>query len=93
MKKKLAVFKDQKSNSNSDFGVLFKTWPVYEEDCVFNYMAGNKEKLILNEAGNNPEMKESIENVTENLKNPWEWMYWWVRGEIYDLKALKFAVE
>lgn len=34
-----------------------------------------------------------MDNVRDNLKNPYEWMYLWVRGEIYDLKALKFAVE
>jgi hypothetical protein len=38
-------------------------------------------------------MQEALINVKENLKNPYEWMYLWVRGEIYDLKALKFAVE
>jgi|LauGreDrversion4_2_1035121.scaffolds.fasta_scaffold1427518_2 hypothetical protein len=56
-------------------------------------MRGNKEKLILNEACNNPDMQEALLNVKDNLKNPYEWVYLWVRGEIYDLKALKFAVE
>ena len=50
LKKKLAEIKEQKSTSNSHFAWLFKTWPVYEEDCVFGYVRGNKEKLIMNEA-------------------------------------------
>ena len=38
-------------------------------------------------------MQDAMNNVKDNLKNPFEWVYLWVRGEIYDLKALKFAVE
>jgi len=34
-----------------------------------------------------------MEELKLNVKNPVEWMYWWCRGEIYDIKALRFAIE
>ena len=82
-----------KATANSHSKWLFKTWPVYEEDCVFGYMNGNKEKLILNEATQNIDIAKSLENVRDHLKNPFEWLYYWVRGEIYDLKAFRTAIE
>jgi hypothetical protein len=44
---RLGNVKDQKVAANSDFAWLFKTWPVYEEDCVLAFVDGKKEKLIL----------------------------------------------
>jgi len=56
-------------------------------------MNGVKEKLILNEATQNIDIAKSLENVRDHLKNPFEWLYYWVRGEIYDLKAFRTAIE
>jgi len=34
-----------------------------------------------------------MDHVAENLKNPYEDMYHWCKGEIYDLQALSEAVQ
>ncbi len=56
-------------------------------------MEGKTEKLIMNEATNNPADQEYIKKVREYLKNPYDWLYYWVRGEIHDIKALKAAID
>ncbi len=56
-------------------------------------MEGKTERLILNEACNNPVDAEYIRKVREYLKNPYEWLYYWIRGEIHDIKALKAAID
>ena len=33
-----------------------------------------------------------MEHVVENLKNPYEEMYHWCKGEIYDLQSLQDAI-
>jgi hypothetical protein len=33
-----------------------------------------------------------MDHLVENLKNPFEEMYYWCKGEIYDLQALMEAV-
>jgi len=34
------------------------------------------------------DLKLQMDHMVENLKNPYEEMYHWVKGEIYDLHAL-----
>lgn len=33
-----------------------------------------------------------MENLRDNLSNPFDWMYYWCKGEIYDIKALVQAI-
>lgn len=54
------------------------------------YTNGSVEKMVWN----NPSMTETkdlkaqMEHMIENLKNPFDEMYHWCKGEIYDLKSL-----
>lgn len=40
----------------------------------------------------NKQVKESIDTVADNLRNPFDDMYNWCKGELYDLHALSDAV-
>jgi len=79
--------------SNQDFNTLFKVMPIYEEDNMMCYTGGKVEKLVFTETAKNEESLKCMDELRTNLKNPLEWMYWWCRGEIYDLKALRSALE
>lgn len=40
----------------------------------------------------NGELKSQMDHMVENLKNPYEDMYHWCKGEMYDLQALADAI-
>ena len=57
------------------------------------YMSSENE-LIFEKVKKDPETLALIESLKDNssLKNPIDWLYFWVKGEIYDLKALSEAI-
>ena len=40
----------------------------------------------------NVQLKDQMQHLIENMKNPFEEMYHWCKGEIYDLQAMCDAV-
>ena len=93
LKHKLEALMTQRESSNVLFKDLFKVIPIYEEDNMMCYTGGKVDKLVFAEAAKNEETAQLMEELKLNVKNPVEWMYWWCRGEIYDIKALRFAIE
>ena len=65
----------------------------YEDTNLICYEANMPEKMIFEVAGKRPEVEAAIKNVKNNLWNPFDWIFYWCKGEIYDLKALMAAVE
>jgi hypothetical protein len=93
LKHKLEALMNLRDTSNADFNTLFKVMPIYEEDNMMCYTGGKVEKLVFTESAKNEDTLKRMDDLRTNLKNPVEWMYWWCRGEIYDIKALRFAIE
>ena len=83
----------QREESNGLFKDLFKVIPVYEEDNMMCYSGGNVEKNVFGVAAKDETTAKHMDELRNNLKNPVEWMYWWCRGEIYDIKAIQAAIE
>ena len=83
----------QRDQSNGLFKELFKVIPVYEEDNMMCYSGGNAEKNVFGVAAKEEETSKHMDDLKNNLKNPVEWMYWWCRGEVYDIKAIQAAIE
>jgi hypothetical protein len=92
-KHKLETLMIQRESSNGVFKDLLKVIPIYEEDNMTCYTGGKLEKLVFTEAAKNEQTAKLMDDLKLNVNNPVEWMYWWCRGEIYDIKALKFAIE
>eukprot|EP00349_Pseudokeronopsis_sp_Brazil_P010769 CAMPEP_0202977490 /NCGR_PEP_ID=MMETSP1396-20130829/84278_1 /ASSEMBLY_ACC=CAM_ASM_000872 /TAXON_ID= /ORGANISM="Pseudokeronopsis sp., Strain Brazil" /LENGTH=287 /DNA_ID=CAMNT_0049716239 /DNA_START=131 /DNA_END=995 /DNA_ORIENTATION=+ len=63
----------------------------YEEVNMRTYVDNNDARLVLWKEQNR-HIKEKIDNVVDNLKNPFDEMYNWCKGELYDLHALADAV-
>ena len=83
----------KREESNGLFKELFKVVPVYEEDNMMCYSGGNTAKNVFGEAAKDETTAKYMTDLKSNMKNPVEWMYWWCRGEIYDIKAIQQAIE
>lgn len=57
----------------------------YEEINMMQYCEKNAKKLVIIETDNKDVIKDQITHMIDNLKNPFEDMYHWCKGEIYDL--------
>ena len=63
----------------------------YEELNMRTYADNNSSKLVFWKESNK-DLKGSMDHVVDNLKNPFDEMYNWCKGELYDLQALEDAV-
>ncbi len=63
----------------------------YEELNLRTYVDSNQQKLVFWKEGNK-DMKSQMEHLVDNFKNPYDEMYNWCKGELYDLHALEDAV-
>jgi hypothetical protein len=78
---------------NANYKPFFKLLDGYEAENGTMYMSSENE-LIFEKVKKDPETLALIESLKDNssLKNPIDWLYFWVKGEIYDLKALSEAI-
>lgn len=63
----------------------------YEDLNMNCYTENGAEKMVLN----NPEqkqLKDQMEHMVDNQKNPFDEMYHWCKGEIYDIKSICAAI-
>jgi hypothetical protein len=56
----------------------------YEDLNLKTYVEGREDKLIFANP-NNTSVKDSLSNLIESQSNPFDDMYHWCKGEIYDL--------
>lgn len=49
--------------------------------------------MVLGDPSNKDALKDQMSHMVENLKNPYEEMYHWIKGEMYDIQALCKAIE
>ena len=55
------------------------------------YVDSNASKLIVGDI-NNTEIKDKMVDMVDQLKNPFNDLYVWVKGEIYDINAMLEAI-
>ena len=63
----------------------------YEELNMKTYVDQNQSRLVFWKESNK-ELKVQMEHLVDNLKNPFDEMYNWCKGELYDLGALEDAI-
>jgi PX domain len=91
IKTKLKTYKEIKTQGIMHYKQLFKILEAYEGENVLCYEEGVSDKRVLTEAKKSDATLSAMEGVKNNLQNPFEWMYYWCKGEIYDLKSLVAA--
>ena len=91
MKKTIENFIVIKGASIANNKQLITLLDKYEELNLMCYTDNETDKLVIGDP-KNKELKDQMEHMIDNFKNPFEEMYHWTKGEIYDLEALAEAV-
>lgn len=91
LKKGVESFRSIKTQAIAHYKVYLHLVDKYEELNMNTYIEGNLDKVVFSDP-KNKEIKEQMDHMVENLKNPFDEMYHWCKGEIYDLQALASAV-
>ncbi len=82
MKKSIANFRATKTAQINNYKILYGILDKYEELNMTTY---NHKKLVITDSDNKDVIKDQMSHMIENLKNPYDEMYHWCKGEIYDL--------
>jgi hypothetical protein len=93
MRKQSEQFRENKASMIGAYKALYTILDKYEELNLTTYMDGNKDKLVIGDPSNKEVLKDQVQHMVENLKNPYEEMYHWVKGEMYDIQALNTAIQ
>lgn len=91
LKKGVESFRSTKTQAIAHYKVFLHLVDKYEELNMNTYIEGNLDKVVFSDP-KNKETKDQMDHMVENLKNPFDEMYHWCKGEIYDLQALMSAV-
>jgi hypothetical protein len=57
----------------------------YEELNLKQYTESDEDKLVFNNPNTSTPIKDQMDHMIDNQKNPFEDMYHWCKGEIYDI--------
>ena len=90
MKKSIANFRATKSAQITNYKVLYGILDKYEE---LNMTAYSPSKTVISDSECKDVIKDQMNHMIDNLKNPFDEMYFWCKGEIYDLQALQVALQ
>ena len=67
----------------------------YEELNLTNYVDGDATKMVFaskSKFGESDDIKEVVNSMCDNLKNPYFNLYHWAKGEKFDIEALYEAI-
>lgn len=82
-----------KRQGNGHQKVLYNLLEKYEELNLKIYLTENPhqhKQVFFKEY--NQDLSVAMDHVAENLKNPFDEMYHWAKGEVYDIQSLLDAV-
>lgn len=91
LKKQLSQFRDNKTQSIANNSVLMGIFDKYEDLNMNCYSENSPDKMVLN----NPDykhLKDQMQHMVNNQRNPFEEMYHWCKGEIHDIKSVMAAI-
>jgi len=84
MKKSIKEFRVTKNSAIANNKVFINLLDKYEELNLASYVDSNEDKMILGDSRNKT-LKDQMDHMVDNLKNPFEELFHWCKGEIYDL--------
>lgn len=88
LKTDLASFLSKKQQVMQCYAGTAKVLTDYEDLNLAHYTDLDSHKLVIN-SPESQNLKESMLHTLENLRNPFTDLYHWVKGELYDLAAMK----
>lgn len=93
LKNTVKNFKGIKDQQIGNYKTLYTVLDKYEELNMMTYSDKNPRKCVITEPESKEVIKDQMAHMIENLKNPFDDMYHWCKGEIYDLQALQLALQ
>ena len=93
MRKQAEQFRETKLSQIGAYRALYTIFDKYEELNLTTYTDGNERKLVIGDPANKEVLKDQMNHMVENLKNPYDEMYHWVKGEMYDIQSLSIAIQ
>lgn len=91
LKKAIEQSKSVKTQAIASHKVFLHLTDKYEELNLTAHVEGDTEKMVFGNT-KNKDLKMQMDHMVENLKNPFDEMYHWCKGEIYDIQALQTAI-
>lgn len=80
-----------KQRSIQAYGEMTKFTQRYEELNMQNYSNMDAQALIFQNPSNE-ELRNALQITGQNLRNPYIELYHWVKGELYDIEAMRNSV-
>lgn len=88
LKRAISQFRSTKTANIANYKIFQTLLGRYEELNLSTYEQHDPTRLIFG----NPEysrLTNQMDHMIDNLKNPFEELYHWCKGEIYDIQALQ----
>ena len=91
MKKQIENFKAIKNASIANYKLYFNLLDKYEEQNFMVYSENAPERLVFG-SNDRDQIREQVDKMIFDMKNPFAEMYHWCKGEIYDIQAVAEAI-
>lgn len=93
LKKRVGRMRETKGQALQGNKRLLKFAQEYEDLNLSCYETGLTERLPFEKAKDKPAVAKATAAFKDNMWNPFDWLYYWCKGEIYDLKSLVGAID
>jgi len=91
IKNDLSKYLMSKQRSIQAYGEMAKFTQRYEELNMTHYSDMNMDKMIFTSAHDST-LRDGIITCTQSLRNPYIDLYHWVKGELYDIEAMRSSL-
>jgi hypothetical protein len=91
MKKQIENFKAIKNASIANYKLYFNVLDKYEDQNLAVYTENANEKRVIC-GDEKDQIKEQVDTMISEMKNPFAEMYHWCKGEIYDIQSMTDAI-
>ena len=91
MKKQIESFKAIKNASIANYKLYFNLLDKYEEQNFMVYTENAPERMVFG-SNDREQIREQVDLMIQEMKNPFAEMYHWCKGEIYDVQAVAEAI-
>ena len=83
-----------KSHSNADYKAYLHMLDKYEDLNLKTYVEGDESKMVFGNSTfkETEDIKESVANMCDSLKNPYFNLYHWCKGELFDIVSVNNAL-
>lgn len=83
---------ETREQHNDAYAQIIAAVTKYEDNNVEYYSESDVSKKIITNPVTGSEFVEKYQNQIKSLKNPFKESYYWLKGELLDLKGLQEAV-